>query len=228
MKVTAIIPAAGSGKRINAKKQFLEILGKPILLITAEVFESCQSIDEIIVVTAASDIQRTKEMLKGLKKLSRVVAGGEERQDSVLNGLKEVVTESKEDLVVIHDAARPLITREIISAAVTEARVSKACVAGVRVKDTLKNVSASGEILETVDRETLWLAQTPQVFRYDVIKEAYDRAERVGYKATDDSKLVERLKISVKMVNGSYENIKITTVEDLSVAEAILAQRNKQ
>ena len=139
-----------------------------------------------------------------------------------------MVTESKEDLVVIHDAARPLITREIISAAVTEARVSKACVAGVRVKDTLKNVSDAGEILETVDRETLWLAQTPQVFRYNVIKEAYDRAERVGYKATDDSKLVERLKISVKIVNGSYENIKITTKEDLSVAEAILAQRKRQ
>ena len=222
MKVTAVIPAAGSGKRMNSKNQFLELNGKPILAITVSVFDECQSIDEIIIVVAKEDVERTKNLLKSSKKVKNIVAGGPERQDSVYNGIEAITPESEDDIVVIHDAARPLLTKEIISKAVTEAKVSKAVVVGIPSKDTVKTVSSENIIMETLDRATIWLVQTPQVFRYSVIKQAYERAQRVKYMATDDSKLVERLGISVKMIMGSYENIKITTKEDMAMAEAIL------
>ena len=225
MKVTAVIPAAGSGKRTGAKKQFLEILGKPIIFMTASVFEDCQAIDDIIIVVGRDDIELTKSILKDFKKIKDVVAGGEERQDSVLSGIEAIVPESDDDIVVIHDGARPLITKELISSAVTEAKVSKAVVVGVPSKDTIKTVSPENIIMETLDRGSIWLVQTPQAFHFSVIKQAYERAQKIKYRATDDSKLVERLGISVKMIMGSYENIKITTKEDLSIAEAILKGR---
>lgn len=225
MKVTAIIPAAGSGKRLNGKKQFLEINGKPIIAITVSVFDECQAIDEIIVAVSMEDIQSTKDLLKDFSKVRKIVAGGIERQDSVFNCIKEAVEESDDDLIVIHDAARPLITKEIISSAITEAKVVKAAIVGVPSKDTVKTVNKEKKIIETLERESIWLVQTPQVFSLSVIKQAYERAQKVNYKATDDSKLVERLGISVKMVMGSYENIKITTKEDLFIAESILKER---
>jgi 2-C-methyl-D-erythritol 4-phosphate cytidylyltransferase len=225
MKVTAVIPAAGSGKRMNSKKQYLELNGKPVIAITVSVFDECQSIDEIIVVAAKEDIELTKDLLKGIKKVKNIVAGGQHRQDSVYNGIEAIKPESEEDIVVIHDAARPLITKDIISRAVTEAKVSKAVVVGIPSKDTVKTVSPKNIIIETLDRASIWLVQTPQVFHYSVIKQACERAQRIKYKATDDSKLVERMGISVKMIMGSYENIKITTKEDLAMAEAILKGR---
>ncbi len=227
MKVTAIIPAAGEGKRLNAKKQFIELLGKPLLLTTASVFEECQAVDEIIVVVGEKDIELAKDILKSLKKVKSVIAGGVKRQDSVYNGLKEVVRETEDDLVLIHDAARPLITREIVASAIDEAKVSGAAVVGVPAKDTVKTVDEARNVIETLEREKIWLVQTPQVFRYDLIKEAHERASRVKYTATDDSKLVERLGISVKMVMGSYENFKITTKEDIVTAEAVLKERGE-
>jgi 2-C-methyl-D-erythritol 4-phosphate cytidylyltransferase len=225
MKVTAVIPAAGSGKRMNAKKQFLEINGLPLLAITVSVFDQCQLVDDIIVVVGKEDIALTKELLKDQKKVKSVIAGGPERQDSVYNAIEIITPESDDDIVVIHDGARPLVTKEIISAAVTEARASKAAVVGVPVKDTIKNVSADGNVLATLDRGSIWLVQTPQAFRFSVIKEAYERAQKIKYRATDDSKLVERMRIPVKMVMGSYENIKITTKEDVAIAESILKGR---
>ncbi len=225
MKVTAVIPAAGSGKRMNAKKQFLEINGKPVLSVTVSVFDECQFIDDIIIVVGREDIELTKALLKDQKKVKNVIAGGPERQDSVYNAIEMITPESDDDIVVIHDGARPLVTKEIISAAVTEARASKAAVTGVPVKDTIKNVSDDGMILGTLDRGAIWLVQTPQVFQFSVIKEAYERAQKIKYRATDDSKLVERMRIPVKMVMGSYENIKITTKEDVAIAESILKGR---
>jgi 2-C-methyl-D-erythritol 4-phosphate cytidylyltransferase len=225
MKVTAVIPAAGDGKRMNSKKQFLELNGRPVLDTTVSVFDECQSIDDIIVVVAKEDIGLTKDLLKERKKVKSIVAGGAERQDSVYNGIEAIIPESEEDIVVIHDAARPLITKDIISRAVTEAKVSKAVVVGIPSKDTVKTVSPENIIMETLDRASIWLVQTPQVFHYSVIKQAYERAQRIKYKATDDSKLVERMGISVKMIMGSYENIKITTKEDLAIAEAMLKGR---
>jgi len=225
MKVTAVIPAAGAGKRMNSKKQFLELNGRPVLDITVSVFDECQAIDDIIVVVAKEDIGSTKDLLKERKKVKSIVAGGAERQDSVYNGIKAIIPESEEDIVVIHDAARPLITKDIISKAVTEAKVSKAVVVGIPSKDTVKTVSPENIIMETLDRASIWLVQTPQAFHYSVIKQAYERAQRIKYKATDDSKLVERMGLSVKMIMGSSENIKITTKEDLAMAEAILKGR---
>jgi 2-C-methyl-D-erythritol 4-phosphate cytidylyltransferase len=220
MKVTAVIPAAGAGKRMNTKKQFLEINGRPLLSITVSVFEECQSIDDIIVVAARDDIEAVKEMLKDLRKVRDIVEGGPERQDSVYNGLKDISKESDDDLAVIHDGARPLVTKEIISKAVTEAKVSKAVVVGVPAKDTIKTVTPDNMTLETLDRGSLWLVQTPQVFQLSVIKQ-------INYRATDDSKLVERMGIPVKMIMGSYDNIKITTIEDVAIAESILNRRAK-
>jgi 2-C-methyl-D-erythritol 4-phosphate cytidylyltransferase len=225
MKVTAIIPAAGMGKRMNAKKQFLEIAGLPVLVHTVKVMNECQVIDEMIIAVPSDDLESTKELLKDFVKVKAVIVGGEERQDSVHNGIKAIVAESDEDLIVIHDAARPLITKELISAAVMEAKVSKAVIIGVPSKDTVKMISDKNEVVETLERNKIWLIQTPQVFRYSLIKEAYDRADRVGYRATDDSRLVERLGIKVKVVMGSYENIKITTKEDLHIAQVILNGR---
>jgi 2-C-methyl-D-erythritol 4-phosphate cytidylyltransferase len=225
MKVTAVIPAAGSGKRINFKKQFKEINGRTILSMTVSVFEECQSIDDIIVVVAKEDIELTQKLLKDYIKVKNIVEGGPERQDSVYNGLREVLKESDDDIVVIHDGVRPLVTKEIISNAVVEAKVSKAVVAGVPAKDTIKIVSPEKMIIETLDRGSIWLAQTPQAFQFPVIKEAYERGQKIKYRATDDSKLVERMRIPVKMIMGSYENIKITTIEDFALAEAILKRR---
>jgi 2-C-methyl-D-erythritol 4-phosphate cytidylyltransferase len=227
MKVTAVIAAAGSGKRINTKKQFLEINGTPLLAITASVFDDCQSIDEIIVVVPKEDLTLASDILKNIKKLKMIVPGGESRQDSVFNGIRAVTAESEDDLIVVHDAARPMVTKEIISRAIMEAKVSGAAVVGVPSKDTLKTVSKENVIEETLDRNTIWMIQTPQAFKAKIIKEAYERAQKVNYKATDDSKLVERLSISVKMVMGSYDNIKITTKEDIAIAEAILSGRGK-
>jgi len=230
LKVTAIIPAAGEGKRLNAglqsgaiKKQFLEISGKSILSMTVSAFEECQSVDDVIVVADKEDIELTKDLLKDYKKVKKVVAGGAKRQESVHNGLQSASQDT--DIVVIHDGARPLVTKELISNAITEAKTSKAVVTGVPAKDTIKTVTPDRTVLETLDRQMIWMVQTPQVFKFDLIKEAYERAKKIGYSATDDSKLVERLGISVKMIMGSYENIKITTKEDLVIAEAILAGR---
>lgn len=194
-----------------------------MLSITVSVFEECQSVDDVIVVINKEDLELTREILKDYRKVARIIPGGAERQDSVYNGLQAAAPDT--DIIVIHDGARPLVTKEIISNAITEAKVSKAVVTGVPAKDTIKTVSSDNHVLETLERKTIWLVQTPQVFRSDVIREAYERAKKIGYSATDDSKLVERLGISVKMVMGSYENIKITTREDLSVAEAILKGR---
>jgi len=227
MKVTAIIPAAGSGKRINAKKQFLELLGKPIIAITVSVFEECQNIDDIIVVVGKDDIDLTGKILKAFKKVKHIIEGGDERQDSVYNGISAIKPESDDDIVVIHDGVRPLVTKELLAKAVTEVKVSKAAVVGVPAKDTIKTISNENIILETLDRKSIWQIQTPQAFKYTVIKEAYERAKKVGYSATDDSKLVERLGIPVKMIMGSYQNIKITTEEDLPIAEAIIKGRGQ-
>lgn len=209
----------------GAKKQFLEINGTAILAVTVSVFNDCQSVDEIFVAVGKEDVAYAKELLKDFVKVKMIIAGGTERQDSVYNCIKEIAKESDDDIVVIHDGARPLVTKELISNAIVEARTSKAVVVGVPSKDTVKTVSADGTIMETLDRGSIWLTQTPQAFHYSIIRQAYERAEKIGYKATDDSKLVERMGISVKMVMGSYENIKITTLEDLPVAEAILKQR---
>jgi len=227
MTVSAIIPSAGEGARMGKKKAFIRVLGKPILYHTVSVFEESEHIREIIIVVSSEDVEETNRLIEeyGFKKIKSIIEGGKERQVSVYNGLQSV--SSGCEYVMVHDCVRPLVNRDIIASAVREVKVHKAVVVGVPSKDTVKLVADDGTVKETMERDSTWLIQTPQIFMYDIIKEAYERAKRIGYAATDDSRLVERLGQKVKVVMGSYENIKITTPEDLIFAEAVLRQRQK-
>ncbi|MFA4967743.1 MAG: 2-C-methyl-D-erythritol 4-phosphate cytidylyltransferase [Candidatus Margulisiibacteriota bacterium] len=212
MKVSVIIAAGGTGKRMGQKKQFLPLLGKSVLEWTIAAFKKVKQVTEIILVVNPDELEKAKNL-----GADKVAAGGEERSDSVANGLKLVSKDC--DIVLVHDGARPLITADIIEKSIKAAEEFGACVVGIPVKDTIKRVGDDLFIEDTVDRKTLWQAQTPQAFKYEIIT-------RIKGRATDDSKLVEDLGIRVKIVMGSYENIKITTPEDLIVAEAILRSRN--
>ncbi|MEA3494167.1 MAG: 2-C-methyl-D-erythritol 4-phosphate cytidylyltransferase [Candidatus Margulisiibacteriota bacterium] len=216
MKTVAIITAAGHGKRMGRPKQFLEIGGKPILEWTISAFQSADVIDEIILVVNKGDVEKGKAFK--YPKLTKVVAGGDERQISVNNGLKMVAGDV--GIVAIHDGSRPFISPEIIEEAVCEAEASGAVVVGVPVYDTIKQVrrDSSACVVRTLDRSDLWRAQTPQVFRKEIILKAYQCSGRV----TDDAMLVEKMEVPVKMVMGSYKNFKITTPEDLAIAEKMI------
>jgi 2-C-methyl-D-erythritol 4-phosphate cytidylyltransferase len=225
MKTVAIITASGYGKRMGRPKQFIGIGGKPILEWTLSVFEEAKAVDEIILVVNKEDIEQAKEFK--LSKLRQIVGGGKERQDSVYKGLKALPEDA--EIVAIHDGARPFVTSEIIDKAVSEAKAFGAVVVGVPVSDTIKQIKNEklkmkneGAIIEkTIDRSLMWRAQTPQIFKKDIILKAYQEG-RGKHQVTDDAMLVEKLVIPVKMVMGSYQNIKITTPEDLVVAEGIL------
>ncbi|KAF0133131.1 MAG: 2-C-methyl-D-erythritol 4-phosphate cytidylyltransferase [Candidatus Saganbacteria bacterium] len=215
MKISVIIAAGGFGRRMGKPKQFLPLLGKSVIEWTLDVFKSIKTIKQIVLVVSGDDIGKAKSF--GVE----VVEGGVERQDSVSNGLKLISADT--DFVIVHDGARPLITPDIIEKAISDAKIYGAAVVGVPIKDTLKRVDKDLMVCDTVDRSIIWQAQTPQVFKYEIITRAYKNAKS---KATDDSKLVEDLGIKVKMVMGLYENIKITTPEDLIAAEAIIRRRN--
>ncbi len=226
-KVLAIIVAGGKGKRIGAdiSKQYLNISGKPIIVHTLKVFEDSSVIDSIIVVCHPDEVDFCRQnIIKkfGFKKIIKIVKGGKERQDSVRNGLNAVP--KSYDITVIHDAVRPFVSRSIIKKSVSEARKAGASVVCVPVKDTIKEVS-EGYAAKTLQRQRLWAVQTPQTFKTDIIKEAHKKAFEKGINATDDSSLVEILGCKVKVVEGSYENIKITTPEDLIIGEEILKNR---
>ncbi len=229
MKVSVIIPAGGSGSRIKSKKakQYLSLDQIPILIHTLIVFERMKMINEMILVVPEKDLFYVqKELLPPYKlsKIKSVVAGGKERQDSVKNGLNEI--SNKTDIVVIHDAVRPFIHEKIISAVVSEAKITGAATAGVMSKDTIKIIKRNNLIAETIPRDNVWLTQTPQAFKYKILKKAYEKAHKDKYHATDDASLLERIGQKVKMVEGSYENIKITTPEDIIIAKALM--KNKQ
>ncbi|SHH75445.1 2-C-methyl-D-erythritol 4-phosphate cytidylyltransferase [Caloranaerobacter azorensis DSM 13643] len=223
--ISVIVPAAGMGKRMNSKinKQFIKIKDIPVLARTLMEFNKCDYIDEIIVVTRYDEIDFCqKEIIDKYKldKVKKVIQGGKERQDSVYNGLKEV--NKKSDIVLIHDGARPFVKRNIIEENIKFALEYGACVTGVPVKDTIKKVDLNGEIISTPNRKELWAIQTPQTFRYDLILKAYEKAKLDNFLGTDDSMLVERIGYKVKIVMGDYSNIKITTPEDLIIAETLV------
>ncbi|MCD8090723.1 MAG: 2-C-methyl-D-erythritol 4-phosphate cytidylyltransferase [Clostridiales bacterium] len=214
-KTGAVIVAAGTGKRMGAAvpKQFILLKGKPILLHTAEKFEGCSEIDEIVVVTGKNNIELTRDILKNIKKLYAFVSGGAEGQNSVFNGLMALSADM--DYVLIHDGVRPFIEPDDIVKIIEEVKVYKACVMGVKAKDTIKVCSPDGFVETTPDRSLLWNAQTPQAFELNTIKEAYNRIIKEGLIVTDDSAAAEYVGVKVKMTAGSYSNIKITTPEDL-------------
>ncbi len=221
MKVCALIMAAGSGKRMGGiiKKQYLKIAGKEIIWLSVNAFDSCPYVDEIVVVTGQDEIEYVSSMLKEFKKLKKVVCGGSERQYSVYNGLKAA---KGCDIVLIHDGVRPFVRHEHIKNCIDEVKISKACVLGVPVKDTIKVCDENGVIADTPKICTLWAVQTPQSFNYELNLSAYEMAEKESFLGTDDASLAERMGVKVKMVQGSYENIKITTPEDMELGEIYL------
>ncbi|TKI45481.1 2-C-methyl-D-erythritol 4-phosphate cytidylyltransferase [Lysinibacillus tabacifolii] len=225
MQYEVVLPAAGSGKRMGAgqNKLFLELVEKPILIHTLEVFEQDENCTGIWLAVKPEERAVIQKMLAnyGISKVKGLPDGGAERQHSVHACMKEM---EQVDIVLVHDAARPFITHDIIANLVQSANNFGAAIAGVRAKDTMKKVR-NGIIEETVDRESLWMIQTPQAFRFDLIVEAEDVAEKVGFLGTDEAMLVERLGHEVHIVESNYENVKMTTKEDLLFGEAILRKR---
>lgn len=217
-KVGVVIPAAGIGKRLgsNKPKQFLEIDGIPILQITLQKFQACDAVDCVVVVSHADFINEVTDLVtkNNFTKIASIVNGGEHRQDSVWNGLKEIIKNDVE-IILIHDAVRPFVTDEIIKNVITATENFGAAVPAIPLKDTIKVSDEKGFLIETLDREKLFAVQTPQGFRKDLIVKAFEKAYTDNYYATDDANLVERLGEKIRLVEGDYKNIKITTKEDL-------------
>jgi len=229
--IASIIVAGGKGTRMTGKikKQYLNLGGQPILCHTLSTFDACPAIDEIFLVIPEEDFSYCKQQvlsLVALKKRVHLVPGGNARQASVYNGLmaieRYVQPSPGIDLVVIHDGVRPFVTPEEIHSCIKTAESSGSCILGIPVFDTMKHVDTQSRVVRTIERETIWLAQTPQVFPYQLILKAHNEAREKGFRGTDDAFLVERIGEKVKILQGSRYNIKITTQEDLCISEAIL------
>ena len=227
-KIVAIIPAAGLGRRMggSVSKQYLCLDGIPILVHCLRVFASHPAIAEIIIVTSADQLDFCRHDIVhayNIDKVKAVVCGGAQRQDSVRAGLRACNCHAY-DLVLIHDGVRPLVQAQTIDRVIAGTRQSGACIAGVPLKDTVKIV-ADGIIQTTPERSSLWAAQTPQGFRYGLIRDAHEHAFTHGIEGTDDASLVECCQQPVHVVEGMYSNLKITTPEDMVLAQALLHNR---
>lgn len=225
---TVMIPAAGSGKRMGAgfNKLFLMLGKKPIFIHTLEAFEAdplCEGIILAVKLEEKEEIQAYLDQFN-IMKVGQMVAGGTERQYSV--GACLAAYEG-DGVVLVHDAARPFIRRKVIHALVHEAALNGAAIVGVKAKDTMK-LAPSGTVQETVNRDHLWIVQTPQAFRYDVLKKASEQATADHFLGTDESMLVERVGYPVQMVEGTYDNVKMTTQEDLAIGEVLLKRMQQE
>ena len=228
--VTAIFPAAGKGKRMQAgmNKVLVELEGMPILVRTLARFSRCQAVDRMVVVVAAHEVDFVTDMLTGADrefglKPWQVTAGGSERQYSVWNGIQAVQGAADDDIILVHDAARPLVSEKTILETIRVAEAKGAAIAAVPAKNTIKLCNAAGEVVETPDRSRLWEVQTPQGFRRDILVRANQQAMAESFLGTDDASLVERLGQKVFIVESDYRNIKLTTPEDMVIAKAFLA-----
>ncbi|WP_050606356.1 2-C-methyl-D-erythritol 4-phosphate cytidylyltransferase [Clostridium niameyense] len=224
-KNCAIIVAAGKGKRMKTSicKQFLNLREKPVLYYTLHTFSKSELIDEIILVTLEDKIDYCVNNIiekYDINKVTHVIAGGKERQDSVYSGLRKLPKDC--NIVLIHDAARPFISEDIINNGIKYAEMYGACTCGVSPKDTIKVKNSKNFSSQTLNREDLFIVQTPQCFRYDIILDCHEKLRRDNIKVTDDTMVVERYNNSVYLYQGSYDNIKITTPEDLIIGEKIL------
>ena len=226
---TAIVLAAGKGTRMNSKiqKQFLEVEGKPVIYYSLKCFQESPLIRDIILVTGEESLSYCKEEIVkrfGFSKVKKVTAGGKERYDSVYAGLCAC---DNTDYVLIHDGARPFVTEEILERTCLSVKETGACVVGMPAKDTIKISDRNKMVESTPAREKVWLVQTPQAFRYSLIKESYESIRCKDMSGiTDDAMIVEQESgVKVALVHGSYENLKITTPEDLIIAEAFLRCR---
>lgn len=224
--LTAIVPAAGLGKRFgeDKNKPFFNLLGKPLLLWVLEMLQGCDEISEIIPVLKEDYIDDCADLLEEYRipKVKQITPGGKERQDSVYNGLKCV--RGKTGAVLIHDGARPLIDRDTIQRVINSLDEVDASIAAVPVKDTIKEAYGKDNftVKSTLNRNILWSVQTPQAFLFDKIIDAHEKARQDKFYATDDAALIENYGGVVRIVMGNYRNIKITTPEDISLAEALL------
>lgn len=227
--VSVIIVAAGRGTRLKlpVPKQFYKLNGKPVLAHTLQAFEDCPSVDEIILVTAEDELAECKKMLipYRFRKIKKLVAGGSTRQASVYHGV--LALNPSTDLVLVHDGVRPLVSRQNILDTIQSASKNPCCVLAVRVKDTIKRCADDLTVIDTPPRDALWAVQTPQGFPYPVLREVHQKAQEQGYTGTDDAMLAERFGYPTVIVPGSYENIKITTADDLALAELLLGARAK-
>ncbi len=220
-----VIAAAGLGSRMNSRlnKQYILIRGRPVLAYSLDIFENFEAVDSIVVVAGLSEIEYCEnEIIKkyGYKKVMGVIPGGKERQDSVWAGLNALGHNTT--LVAIHDGARPLLSRQLLADLLQAAQKWGAAVPGVFARDTLKTVDGEGFVIDTLDRSRIIAVQTPQVFKYDLIKKAFQMAKAGGVYATDDASLFERYIGRVKMVKSDPRNLKITTPEDIATVESLL------
>ena len=229
---TAIVLAAGQGKRMGTKvhKQYLLLGDRPVLYYSLKAFEDSPLIDEVFLITGAGEEEYCRENIVNpyhFTKVSRIMHGGAERYHSVWNGLQEL---EEHGYVFIHDGARPFVDRGIIERAYEEVQEHKACGVGMPVKDTIKMADEHGNVETTPDRSKLWMVQTPQVFENHLVRGAYSMLMRESYiNVTDDAMVVEQmLRYPIRLVYGSYENIKITTPEDLEMAEVFLKRRSEK
>jgi len=234
-KVIAIVPAAGLGRRFGQgnSKTFRTLLGKPVVVWALEVFESVDDIIEVIPVFKKDDIEQGYNLVErfNISKVKRIAHGGKERQDSVYNGLNLIG--NKASIVLIHDGVRPLIEKSTIEESIRQLKDFDGVAVGVPLKDTIKEVRSQKSekeiiIRKTLDRNVLWAVQTPQVFKYASLIKAYKKAMDEKFYSTDDSAIVERYGGMVKVIMGSYANIKITTPEDVDIAEMFLRKRKSR
>jgi len=220
--VGAVVVAAGSSSRMGGvDKIFAPVLDRPLVCFALDQLEAFPPVTEIVLVLDSGSLTQGRELsrARGYRKVNHVCPGGKRRQDSVRSGL-DALTPC--DWVIVHDGARPCLDLPMLERGLAAVQEAGAAVAGVPVKDTIKVVSDQGAVVDTPDRKSLWAAQTPQIFRYDLLRDAHDRCIE---DVTDDAMMVESLGHSVKMFLGSYENLKVTTPEDLILAEAFLKQR---
>tara|TARA_Y100000031_G_scaffold102106_1_gene112001 strand:- start:188 stop:880 length:693 start_codon:yes stop_codon:yes gene_type:complete len=224
MKVSAIIPAAGSGERFGEEKQFKLFSGRPLIFHTLKLFLQSDYIDEIIVAVPSASVDSTHRDVLSMSagKPVKVVAGGTRRQDSVKNGID--VSDSHSTLVCIHDAARPFVTEDLIQRSISACEFADGAVVGIPSKDTVK-FTENGFIKETLDREKIWLAQTPQCFHKNKLLQALYNAEKENLIGTDESALMEAMGFSIKLVDGESNNFKITTKDDWIRAELVASRQ---
>lgn len=226
-KAAAVVPAAGSGTRFipGKSKTFFQLLGKPVVIWAIEALSCIEWITEIVPVFKQEEIEFAQELIEkySLPKVRKIAPGGAERQDSVLSGLRCLPPDT--EIVLIHDGARPLLDTSVIERTLQALTGFDGSVASVPIKDTVKEAREDGEITMTLKRSTLWAAQTPQMFFYPRLIEAYEKASSEGLHCTDDSALIEKYGGRVSVAMGSYQNIKVTTPEDLAIAEAFLKAR---
>ncbi|MDD4843310.1 MAG: 2-C-methyl-D-erythritol 4-phosphate cytidylyltransferase [Anaerotignum sp.] len=224
-----MIVAAGKGKRMGTQisKQFLLLDGKEILAHTVGRFEQFSKIQEIVLVSGRNDLEEVRAMVRsyGWRKVTAIVVGGKERQDSVRCGLNALSKQT--EIVLIHDGVRPFVTEEMINSSIDAALKYGGCVLGVQAKDTLKICDQNGFVLETPERSSIWHIQTPQTFRRECIDKAYEKAEQEGFLGTDDASVAEFAGMKVKVIQGSYQNIKITTKEDILIGACFLKEEEK-